>query len=163
MKNPLKFLAVAFVSILTFASCSSEDDTLPNKEEQAIVKVELSNNQYFQDFEESLNIQIVTDPNKNVNVSGENWDSVENPQNVAKWFLKSGDLKQTRTFITSDKVRSLTISSVISPKEIDSENQNTLVTTIKIYVNDKLAKTENHVTTYGAASTFTLPIAVGAE
>lgn len=154
------FLSLSFFS---FIACSNDDGgTGDSSNSEAIIKVEVLNTSNFSDFDESLTIQIIADNAKEINVTGETWDNIENPENVARWFSKYGEISsQNRTFITSKKVKSLTISNVCTPKIIDDSNVQKMNTTIKVYADDKLIKTEVFVSSYASSSTFTLPIVLG--
>jgi hypothetical protein len=155
------FLSLTFIS---FISCSNNDDndTGAGSNSEAIIKVEVLNTSNFTDFEESLSIQIIADNAKEINVTGETWDNIENPENVARWFTRYGEIStQNRTFITSKKVKSLTISNVTTPKVLNDNTTVKLNTTVNIYADNKLMKTEVFSASYGSSSTFTIPVVLG--
>jgi hypothetical protein len=161
ISNNFKILALS-LTFFSFISCSNDDGETDNSSKsEAIVKIELTHSSNFTDFEESLNIQIIADNAKDINVTGETWDNIEYPDSVAKWFLRYGEITSlTRTFVTSEKVKSLTIATVHTPNIIDTNNTGKLTTVVKVYVNDKLIKTENFNSSYGSSSTFTVPVDV---
>lgn len=154
------FLGLTF---LTFFSCSNDDgENGDSSNSEAIIKVEVLNTSNFADFDESLTVQIIADNAKEINVTGETWDNIDNPENVARWFSKYGEIStQNRTFITTKKVKSFTISNVTTPKVIDDSNVNKLNTTVKVYADDKLIKTEVFSSSYGSSNTFTVPVVLG--
>lgn len=154
MKTLFKFSAfLLFLSIVS--SCSNDDDNTTEKGKEAIIKVEVSNNQ-TSNFEEVLNIQIVADNVSQTEVTGTTWDEKQNPSENAKWFLKQGDVKPSIVYQTTNKVSSLTYSVVITSKLATNEP---LITVLKFYVDDKLVKTET-ISTLDQASNVTVPIVV---
>ena len=139
---------------LVITSCSKNDDK-PSKGKEAIVKVEVTNNQ-TSNFEEALNIQVVGENMSKTEVTGAVWDEVENPQPNTKWFMKQGDTKPTIVYQTTDKVVSLTYASIINSKQ---STTTPLITTLKFFVDNKLVKTET-VTTLDQISQVSIPIVV---
>ena len=153
MKNILKAILIL---ILPFAlsSCSKKDDE-PSKPREAIVRVEVTNNQ-VSNFEETINIQVVGDYMSKTEITGVVWDEVEAPYPNTKWFMKQGDTKPTNVYQTTDKVVSLTYATIINSK---FSTTTPLVTTLKFFVDNKLVKTET-VTTLDKISQISIPIVV---
>jgi hypothetical protein len=161
MKNKFKIYALIF---FVCVSCSSDDSTKQdnsNSYKEAIIKVEIINSNEFVDFEESIGFQIVANNAAKVELSGETWNTIENLDNVIKRFSRTGDMiTNKRIFVTSQKVKSLTITDVLTPKINDSDFQSILETTVKIYADDKLIKTETFTSTYDKSNAFTIPVVV---
>lgn len=153
MKNIFKAVLI-LVLPLVISSCSKKDDE-QSKPKEAIIKVEVSNNQ-TSNFEEVLNIQVVGDHISKTEVTGAIWDEVENPAPNTKWFMKQGDTKPTIVYQTTDKVVSLTYASNINSKQ---NTTTPLVTTLKFYIDNKLVKTET-ITTLDEISQVSIPIVV---
>jgi hypothetical protein len=136
MKNLLK--ASLMLLFLFVVSCSKSDNDQPDKLNEAIIKVEVTNNQ-SSNFEEILNIQIVGNNISTTEVTGTTWDDKQTPSANAKWFIKQGDVKPTIVYQTTNKVTSLTYAVVITSKPAPTTP---LITTLKFYADDKLIKTE---------------------
>lgn len=153
MKNVFN---AALILLLPFAisSCSKKDDE-PSKPREAIVRVEVTNNQ-TDNFEETLNIQVVGDYISKTEVTGAVWDEVEAPYPNTKWFMKQGDTKPTIVYQTTDKVVSLTYATIINSKQ---STTTPLVTTLRFFIDNKLIKTET-ITTLDKISQVSIPIVV---
>lgn len=157
MKTNLKFSIIGIAFFFIACSNGGTDDQI----KEAIIKVELINNDKYVDFEESLSFQIIAENASTLNLSGEVWDDVQSPDNLAIWFSKYGEINSiSRTFITSEKVSSLTISNVLTPKTIDFDNKDVFETTIKIYADNKLVKTVIFKSYYSQSNTYSIPITI---
>lgn len=153
MKHIFKAVLVLILP-LVITSCNKSDDS-PSTSKEAIIKVEVTNNQ-TSNFEEVLNIQVVGENMSKTEVTGAVWDEVENPHPNTKWFMKQGDTKPAIVYQTTDKVVSLTYASIINSKQ---STTTPLITTLKFFVDNKLVKTET-VTTLDQVSQVSIPIVV---
>jgi hypothetical protein len=154
MKNLLKAsLILMFPFVLS--SCSKSDDEKPQNAKEAVIKVEVTNNQ-SSNFSEFLNIQVVSNNIGSTDVTGVTWDDKQSPSANTKWFVKQGDIKPTIVYQTTNKVTSLTYAVVITSKLATTTP---LITTFKFYADDKLIKTET-ATTLDKATNVTIPIVV---
>jgi len=142
---------------LILSSCSKNNDNQAQKVSQAIIKVEVTNNQ-TSNFEEILNIQVVGDNMPTTEVTGVTWDEKKTPSANTKSFVKQGDVKPTIVYQTTNKVASLTYAVVISRKLASTVP---LLTTLKFYADDKLVNTQI-VTTSDKTSNVSIPIVVSA-
>lgn len=142
MKNLLK--ATLFLAIpLLITSCGKDDTGEPdNGDKAAIIKIEVTNDN-FSNYEETINIQVVGDKMKSTQVTGADWDEVEEPHATTKWFMKQQAVKPSVIYQTTDKVVSLTYVALINSKE---EGELPLNTEIKIYADGKLIKSETFAT-----------------
>jgi len=153
-----KVLKTALILMFPFviSSCSkSDDDERAQDVKEAIIKVEVTNNQ-TSNFEEVLTIQVVGNSMSTTGVTGAGWDEVQTPQVNTKWFMKQGNVQPALVYQTTNKVVSLTYSAVISSKQATTTP---LITTLKFYADDKLIKTET-VTTLDKISNVSIPIVV---
>lgn len=138
MKNFFKSAMLLFIP-LCFYNCSDDDTAQQAKSDEAKYRIEVVNSgNSISNFNESTTIQIFS--NNDADVTGVNWDTKEQPSANAKWFSYQADVKDKIVYETSDKVVSITYSSVINKKLSSDDNLNT---TVKIFADDKLIKTEN--------------------
>lgn len=119
--------------------CSSDDENVEPTVSEGIVKIEVITSAVDNNFEETLNIQVVGNSIEKTTVSGAIWDEVQQPHNSTKWFFVQQDIKNTAVYETSNKVTSVTYASVINPKEDVSVP---LQATINFYLDGNLKKTE---------------------
>lgn len=152
MKNFFKNVMTLFIP-LCFYNCSDDNTTNNAKSDEAKYRIEVVNSgNSISNFNENTTIQIFS--NNNADVTGVNWNEIDQPSSNAKWFSYEADVKDKIVYETSEKVVSITYSSVIN-KKISSDDD--LNTTVKIFADDKLIKTESF-NTNKEITTISIPV-----
>lgn len=152
MKKILFSLALA----VTLIGCSS-DDAPEEMVMKGIVKVEMTTDNTENVFDETLTLQVVGDNIAATNVTGVEWQEVEQPHSTTKWFIAQQELPTSRTYETTLAVTSVTYSALIFPK---AETTTPINGTLKFYLNGQLKRTETFVASPSTMTQVNIPFVV---
>lgn len=156
MKKVTSVLAIAFSAILF--SCSKDEPSTPETTNEAIMKVELSYTGNIDKFDETLTLQVVANKANALKIVESDLDKT-NPTPDVVWFTKPlSSITAKSSYTTSDKITTLTVAGVITPKEVNDKGLEIINGTIKIYSNSKLVETKNITVKSDKAYTFSYPV-----
>ena len=146
MKTKFQFLSFISCVIFISSSCSKQKD-LPNSPKQAVMKMEVSYTGDLQSQVAVLTFLAVNAENSLVNIVNENTGN-----SSAGPFLQNNDffLNNKIIFHSVDKITSTSIMLSISPKVYETNPENNLTITIKIYFDGTI--TDSQSFSYGQVS-----------
>lgn len=142
----MKTINILLLLILsTMVLSCSKDDTPNNNTKTAIVKLEITNVGSIENFSQNVSIELGSENSdtESLNVNGVVWDDTMVFPYV-KLFAKNGNVANTTTYETNQKIISFTCSMIIKPINAETEP---LTTTLNFYVDDVLVKTMTVTTT----------------
>ena len=154
--NTMKKILCSLVLAITLIGCSSDDAT-EETVMKGIVKVEMTTDNTENVFDETLTLQVVGDNMAATNVTGVEWQEVEQPHSTTKWFITQQDLPTSRTYETTMPVTSVTYSALLFPK---SETATPVNGTLKFYLNGQLKRTETFVASPSTMTQVNIPFVV---
>lgn len=156
----MKKLLCTLILVVSLTSCSSDDqDTNSSGQNtmEGIVKIEMTLDGQDASFDESLLLQVIGDNMDNTDVTGAEWESVERPHLTTKWFSINQTIPNSAVYQTTNKVRSVTFVSIITPTNEAASPQ---TATLKFYVDGSLKRTEILVINSNTISQINIPFIV---
>lgn len=138
MKTRIQIIVFIVTTVLIFSSCSKQKDHAETK--QAIMKMDVSYTGDIQSQVTVLSFLGVNSSNGLINFLNENTGTAS-----AGPFLQNEDFPVTKmiSFHSADKVTSASIMLSLSPKVYATNPDSSLIITVKIYFDGKLADNQN--------------------